>query len=92
MTERSRSVPLIGRGTVADYGMLCEVLCWCNVAPESCPAHAFARSTSDTLFRVGAKLNHGSTGLSWTNGGVEMVKWLDGWTDEQHEFHMPRCR
>ena len=79
MTERRRSVPLIGRYSVADYGMLCDVLCWCDVAPESCPAHAFARSTSDTLFRVGAKLNHGSTGRSWTIGGgrSEMVGWME---------------
>jgi hypothetical protein len=33
----SRSVPLIGRGTIADYGMLCDVLRGCYAA--SSPLH-----------------------------------------------------
>jgi hypothetical protein len=48
--RKSRSVPLVGRDTIADYGMLCDDLLLVLCCLESCLVDAFARSTRDTLF------------------------------------------
>ena len=85
-------MPLVGRDTIADYGMLCDVLLLVLCCLESCPVQSMhLHDRREALyFRGKPELNHGSTGLSYTNGGWNNREWLDE-DKQEHEFHMPRC-
>jgi hypothetical protein len=75
--SKSRSVPLIGRDTIADYGMQCDVLRWCCVASSPVQSMHLHDRREALYFRGKPELNHGSTGLSYTNGGWNNREWLD---------------